>query len=91
MHHAALAAAVTLVFGLAFGWWAEAAAFSCGWFISREVACAEYRWIQEFGERRRANMPIWGGFDPRVWDRKSLIDWIAPVVVSIFIAWIASQ
>lgn len=88
MHHAAFSAVVIGLLGWAFGWWVEAAMFMAGWYISREVTCAEYRWIQQFGERRRANMPLWGGFDPRVWDRKSMIDWIAPVAVACVVVFI---
>ncbi|WP_223276416.1 hypothetical protein [Sphingomonas daechungensis] len=40
-------------------WWAGAAA-ACAWFISREIAQAEYRWIEYFGSGLRANMPWWG-------------------------------
>ena len=59
-------------------------------FIGREHAQAEYRMIQKFYEGKRANMPWWGGFDPRAWDTKSMLDWLLPTVLGFMIAWIAS-
>lgn len=50
-------------------------------YIGREHAQAEYRWIDACGDGRRENMPWWGGCDPRVWNRKSLLDWLLPAVV----------
>ncbi|MCA7037166.1 hypothetical protein LE119_04080 [Escherichia coli] len=48
-------------------------------FMAREHTQAEYRWIANFGDGKRANMPWWGGFDRRVWNMPSLLDWIVPV------------
>ena len=67
-------------------WWAGAAA-ACAWFISREIAQAEYRWIEYFGSGLRANMPWWGRFDPRVWNKVDpWLDWLLPSLVTIGIA-----
>lgn len=61
-------------------------AIAAGYFFSgREIAQAEYRWIQEFGSGKRANMPWYGGFDPKVWNLKSISDWAIPVVVVVVI------
>ncbi|ESA87115.1 hypothetical protein HMPREF1601_03167, partial [Escherichia coli 907779] len=46
---------------------------------------AEYRWIEMFGHCKRINMPWWGGFDPRVWDVASLMDFAVPVVACLLI------
>ena len=62
-------------------WWLGAVGMAAV-YIGREHAQAEYRWIEQYGFRRRANMPWWGGFDPKVWDRKSLIDWLAPLLAT---------
>ncbi|CAB5194581.1 hypothetical protein UFOVP171_12 [uncultured Caudovirales phage] len=48
-------------------WWAGAALMS-GVLMGREHAQAEYKWIERYGQGRRANLPWWGWADPRVWD-----------------------
>lgn len=80
-----LHAAITLLFvlvGIPFGfplWGWLCAAF----FVGREHAQAEYRWIDAYGGGQRANMPWWGGFDPKVWNLKSLCDWLLPLCVAV--------
>jgi hypothetical protein len=37
-------------------------------FIGREIAQAEYRWIERYGKGLRESMPWYGSIDPRVWD-----------------------
>ena len=72
-------------------WWAGAAA-AIAWFVSREITQAEYRWIEHFGGGLRANMPWWGGFDPRVWQYADpWLDWIAPSVAVVAVALIARR
>lgn len=63
-----LVSSIILCLGLPFPMHLLAPAF----FAGREHAQAEYRWIEKFGQGKRANMPEWGGFDPRVWDTHSL-------------------
>ena len=70
-----------------FGWWAGAIA-GAFFFIGREHAQAEYRVIQKFYDGKRVNMPWWGGFDPKAWDTKSMLDWILPTVSGFMIAWL---
>lgn len=89
MTHALIAALVQFTFGLLTGnWWIGAA--MALFYVGREHAQAEYRWIEHFGHGRRANMPWWGGFDPNAWDRKSLSDWLFPLsscaLIAIFLA-----
>ena len=60
--------------GLFTGNWAYGAIAGCTFFIAREHTQAEYRWIEMFGHGKRMHMPWWGGFDPRVWDVASLMD-----------------
>ena len=59
------------------------ACFGVALLIGREHAQAEHRWIERYGNGKRANMPFWGGFDFRVWDRASLLDWLVPLLVGV--------
>ena len=78
--HAIAAVALQCAIGLVFGMWGVGGALGCIWFIAREHTQAEYRWIAEFGNGKRANMPWCGGFDTRVWDRASQLDCLVPAV-----------
>ena len=79
-----LHAAITLFFAVA-GWLAySGAGLAVRRVLYRARTCAgEYRWIDAYGNGHRDNMPWWGGFDPRVWNRKSLLDWLLPVCVAL--------
>jgi hypothetical protein len=66
-------------------WW-FGALFASGYYLGREMAQAEYRVIQKFYDGRRSKMPWYGAFEPRGWDRKSMLDWILPTTVTIAIA-----
>lgn len=87
IEHALAALAIQALIGLTTrNWWAGAALAS-GYFIGREIAQAEYRWIEQFGHGLRANLPWWGTFDPRVWPKPDQwADWIGPVVVTTLTA-----
>lgn len=37
-------------------------------FIGREIAQAEYRWIEYFGDGKRANMKWYNAFEARAWN-----------------------
>jgi len=56
------------------------AAFSVGVFLSREIAQAEYRWIEKYGHGLRDNMPWHGPFQARAWDVASVCDVLVPTV-----------
>lgn len=72
------------IIGAATGNWWAGAAFGAAFFVGREVTQAEYRWIETFGQGRRANMPWWGPFDRRVWTKADQwMDWVAPVLAVI--------
>lgn len=87
MLHAVLALLLQAAVVLATGNWWLGAALAVGIFAGREQAQAEYRWIERYGSGLRANMPWWGGFDPRVWTLKSVADvLLASVIVSIVAA-----
>ena len=85
--HPLIALAVQLALGIATGdWWIGVAASLM--YVGRELAQAEYRWIERHGGGRRANMPWWGPFDLRVWDLHSLTDWLLPLVATGALAWL---
>ena len=69
IEHALAALAIQAVAGLVTRNWWIGAALAMGYFLGREIAQAEYRWIEAFGDGLRANMPWWGALDPRVWPR----------------------
>ena len=85
MVHALISLVVATIGGLAFGSWLLAATFMAGFYLGREHGGAEYRWIEQYGEGRRANMPWWGGFDPKVWSRDSVLDFTGPLIVLVAI------
>ena len=86
--------AIALQFGVFLvlrNWWAGAAVASA-WAISREITQAEYRWIETYGSGLRANMPWWGGVDPKVWAYADpWLDWIVPLVTVVVIALLARR
>jgi len=85
--HVLIALAIQTIVGLSTrNWWAGAAMAS-GYFIGREIAQAEYRWIEQFGSGLRANMPWWGALDLRVWPKlDQWADWLGPVVSTCTVA-----
>ena len=78
--HAAISLVIQALVGLLTGNWWLGGLLACTWWIAREHTQAEYRWIEKYGQGKRANMPEWAGFDYRVWNVPSLLDFIAPVV-----------
>lgn len=90
--HIVIALAIEVGLALLLRNWVAGAAASCAWSICREITQAEYRWIEHFGSGLRANMPWWGGFDPRVWQRADpWLDWIVPVAAAIAVAFVATR
>ena len=64
--------------------------FGAGFFVGREHDQAEYRWIETLGSGRRANMPWWGGLDPRVWGKLDCwMDWVLPVLACSAVFWLS--
>ena len=78
--HAAISLVIQALVGLLTGTWWLGGLVACTWWVAREHTQAEYRWIEKYGQGKRANMPDWAGFDYRVWNVPSLLDFIAPVV-----------
>lgn len=80
--HIIVAILIQLIVRFISGSWIAGAAAAFAWFVSREIAQAEYRWIEQFGGGLRANMPWWGGLDLRVWQKADpWLDWIVPTGV----------
>ena len=90
LYHAIAAITLQTIIGVTFGLWGVGGAIGCMWFIVREHTQAEYRWVSSFGNGKRANMPWWGGFDQRVWDKASLLDWLVPILSCVAVYLVVS-
>lgn len=84
--HSAYALLFMAIIGLLTGNWFAGACFGSAFFIAREHTQAEYRVIQKYYDGKRANMPWYGAFEARGWDKKSMLDWILPTVITMTIA-----
>ena len=62
LSHIALALAIQVFTVWLLRSWLSGAFAASAWAISREITQAEYRWIERFGEGRRANMSWWGRY-----------------------------
>lgn len=90
--HILFAVGLQILVARAFHSWAAGAAVASAWAIAREIAQAEYRWIERYGDGSRANMPWWGGLDYRVWQRLDpWLDWVLPCLVTVAIAMLVSR
>ena len=90
--HIAFAVVLQMCIAYVFRSWAAGAATASSWVVSREIAQAEYRWIEHYGDGLRANMPWWGGLDYRVWQRLDpWLDWVLPCAVTVAIAMLVSR
>jgi hypothetical protein len=67
VEHALAAVAIQAVIGLTTRNWWIGAALASGYFLGREVAQAEYRWIEQFGDGLRANLLWRGALGARLW------------------------
>lgn len=52
-------------------------------YLGREFTQAEYRYIEQYCNRKRANMPWYAPFTKKAWTLKGMFDWILPLVVSV--------
>lgn len=87
IEHALYAATFQAVIGMLTGNWWAGGALASSYFLGREVAQAEYRWIEMFGEGLRAHMPWQAVFDRRVWHNADQIaDWLGPILSTLTIA-----
>jgi len=84
MNHILPALAIQLLLS-PFSWWAGAL-LAAGFYLGREIAQAEYRVIQAYYDGRRSKMPWYGAFEPRGWDKKSMLDWVLPLAAVLLVA-----
>lgn len=63
----------------------EAVTMASLFYIGREHAQAEYRAINTHYNGHRVNAPWWCGFEPRAWNKKSVLDWLLPVLLTIVV------
>lgn len=86
--HTLMAIVLTLGLGLTLGAWWVGAGAGCAFFAGREIAQAEYRWIERHGLGLRANMAwtsIWT--TPGIWSEKSwLWDAVLPGIMVLALA-----
>lgn len=92
IEHTLIAVTLQICIGLATRLWWAGACLTSGYFLGREIAQAEYRWIEQFGDGLRANLPWWGAADVRVWSTADQIaDWLGPIVVTATIALVMAK
>ena len=56
--------------------------FGAIFYLGREHAQAEYRYIQAHGGSRH-EVPWWCGFLPSAWTTKGVTDWVGPLLIAI--------
>lgn len=89
--HIIIVLIIQIILGLSTGNWWYGVVFS-SFYLGREITQAEYRWISKFGNGLRINMPWWGPFDLKVWNKvDSLLDWFVPFSISIIVAIVLSN
>ncbi len=71
LRHTLIALAIQAATASWSGDWLAGAAAGAWFYVGREVAQAEYRGIQAFYDRKRANAPWHVGLQPRCWTFKS--------------------
>jgi hypothetical protein len=92
VEHALAAVAIQAVIAFTTRNWWIGAALASGYFLGREVAQAEYRWIEQFGDGLRANLPWWGSADARLWTQMAQVaDWLGPILATTLVAVVISR
>lgn len=89
--HIIYALLMQLPFGL-FGYWWIGAALAIGFFVGREHAQAEERYIKANGGVRTNTRlsPEFGALQPKLWSTDSILDFVAPALCVVLIAITAS-
>ena len=93
MSHTLIALALQAIIAIPSGnWWAGAAA-GAFYFLGREFAQAEYRYIEANGGRRYQTplRPEVAVLHPRWWNRKSVLDWLLPTAAVVAVAFVLNQ
>ena len=90
--HTIIALVMQTILGLLTGNWWIGAAFGAAFFIGREHAQAEDRYISANGGRRYHTpvAPEWAVFNLRWWNQDALLDWIIPMVAVVLMALLRS-
>ena len=84
--HIVYAVLMQLPFGL-FGYWWIGAALAIGFFVGREHAQAEERYIKaNGGVRANAKRPEFGALQPKLWNIDSVLDFVVPAVCVVLMA-----
>lgn len=86
MIHALYALALQIAAWLLTGNPWAGAVIACGFFLGREIAQAEYRWIEAYGFGRRENYRLRYLFTDRAWTFKGMLDWVLPIVATGVVA-----
>lgn len=86
--HAAQAVFMQAVIGLVTGNWWAGAAFGAAFFIGREHAQAEYRYIEANGGSRydTPEPPEIAALNPRWWSKDAVLDFVFPVIAVVAVA-----
>ena len=86
--HVAIALVMQAVIGLLTGNWWTGAAFGAAFFMGREHAQAEERYIKANGGHRYTTpqTPEWAVFNLTWWNSDSLLDWIVPTLTVVAVA-----
>jgi len=85
--HLAIAVLLQSFIGLTTGNWWAGAALAAGIFAGREHAQAEYRWIEQVGQHKRANLHPWDALEPKMWDFHSWFwNLVLPIAAVLAIA-----
>lgn len=92
LEHTVIALVMQAVIGLLTGNWWTGAAFGAAFFMGREHAQAEERYISANGGHRYSTpkAPEWAVFNLKYWNTDSLLDWIVPSVSVTFVAIISN-
>jgi len=54
------------------------------YYLGREMAQAEERYLT-MHRTNRENAPLYLGFLPESWNRKSMLDWMLPLVITLIV------
>lgn len=68
LEHLLVSIGIQAVIGLTTGNWWAGGAVAAAFYIGREQAQAEYRWIAWFGNGKRENLKWWNALEPKVWN-----------------------
>lgn len=82
LEHAVIGLALQVIFGFATGSWVLGAFLAFGFFFGREVAQAEYKWIEHNGGLR-SKMPNFKGLDVTKWSTDAVLDVLVPTALMI--------